>query len=197
MRNLMLVFLLLITIISCRQPHDQQLKRLNIQTFEKHQADGAWQYTDTNGNEVLIQKESGEYWESITRKGEYFTLRNNYYLNGRLKFTGQYFHDSGFNKGIWIDYDQAGRVIRTEDKDSPFRQYPWERVLVYLKMNRVDLLDKQTYIYNVSGAKGTYWGMIWKTGKTNSEGFNIIKNVRIEVSSGQATIEKETYCCKD
>lgn len=191
------IFLLIITITSCKRHNDQQLKRLDIQAFEKHQSDGAWQYTDTKGNEVFVQKESDEYWESITGKADYFTRRNNYYLNGRLNFTGQYFHDNGFNKGIWTYYDRYGKVIRTEDKDAPFKKYPWEKVLAYLKKNRADIQDKQTDVSNVASSKGNFWLLSWKTGRTNLRGLDIIKHVRIAVSSGQATVEKETYCCID
>lgn len=197
MRNSILVFLLLVTIISCKRPQDEQPKRLDIQTFEKHQADGAWRYTDANGNEVFVQKESDEYWESITNKGDRFTRRNNYYLNGRLKFAGQYFHDNGFNKGIWTYYDQNGKVIRTEDQDAPFKPYPWEKVLAYLKKNGVNIQDKQTNVSNVADSKEACWLLSWKTGRTNSRGLDIIKHIRIDVSSGQVTNEKETYCCID
>ena len=67
-----------------------------------------------------------------------------------------YFHDGGFAKGIWIDYDQNGKVIKTEDKDAAFKQYPWEQVLAYLRKNQVDLLDKLTRITNQSGNNGTF-----------------------------------------
>lgn len=191
--------LLLLTVAfgSCSSRQEQPTRQLDLKAFARHQREDVWQYTDTKGNEVFVQKESDEYWESITSKKDYFTRRNNYYLNGRLNFTGLYFHDSGFNKGIWIYYDQKGKVIRTEDKDAPFKKYPWEQVLSYLKKNRVNVQDKQTYVYNVSGPKGNFWGLSWKTGKTNEQGFDIIKHVRIAVSSGQTTVEKETYCCID
>lgn len=197
MRNLMPIFLLLITITSCKRHNSQQLKRLNIQAFEKHQSDGAWQYKDTKGNEVFVQKESGEYWESITSKADVFTLRNNYFLNGRLNFSGRYFHDNGFNTGTWTYYDRNGKVIRTEDKDAPFKKYPWEQVLAYLKKNRVNVRDKQTDVNNVSDPKESFWLLSWKTGRINAQGFDIIKHVRIDVNSGRETLLSETTCCAD
>ena len=195
--KLSIFFLLLMAVTSCKRSANQPLRRLDIRSFEKHQAEGVWEYKGAKGEQVQVRKESDEYWEEIIDKGDCFTHRNNYDLNGRLNFTGAYFHESGFNKGIWTYYDRNGKVIRTEDYDAPFKKYPWERVLVYLKRNRVDLLDKQTYVYNVAGAKGTFWALSWKTGKTNSEGFDIIKHVRLDVGSGHITVEKETYCCID
>lgn len=182
---------------SCSSVQQEATKRLDIQAFAKHQADGAWRYTETNGNEVLVQKESNEYWESITSKGDCFTRRNNYYLNGRLKSTGQYFHDNGFNKAIWTYYDQNGKVIKTQDEDAAYKPYSWEKVLTYLKKNGVNIQDKQTNVNNESGPKGTFWLLSWKTGKINLQGLNIIKHVRITVNTGQVTNEKETYCCID
>ena len=189
--------LLIAGVFSCSAPQSQSTKRLDIRAFEKYQTEGVWEYTDTKGNEVMVQKESDEYWESITSKAAYFTRRNNYYLNGRLNFTGQYFHENGFNKGIWTYYDRNGKVIRNEDKDALVKRYPWEKILAYLKNNRVNVRDRQTNVNNESGPKGTFWHLSWKTGRTNSQGLDIIKNVRIAVSSGQITVEKETYCCID
>jgi hypothetical protein len=195
--NLIWLLLLTVALGGCLSPHEQPARQLDLKAFARHQSEGAWQYTDTKGNDVLIQKDTDEYWESITTKTDYFTHRNNYFLNGRLNFTGQYFHENGFNKGIWTYYDQKGKVTRTEDEDAPFKKYPWEKVLAYLNKNRVDIQDKQTNVSNVVSPKGNFWLLSWKTGKTNEQGLDIIKHVRIAVSSGQTTIEKETYCCID
>ena len=182
---------------SCRRLSRQQHKKLDIQAFERHQADGVWQYTGPQGAQVLIQKGDKEYWQDSTEKGDYFTHSSRYYLSGHLKFTGMYFHDGGFAKGIWIDYDQNGKVIKTEDQDTPYKKYPWEQVLAYLKKNQVNILDKLTRVTNASGNNGTFWYLSWKTGKINADGFDIIKNIQINANSGQIILKKETYCCVD
>ena len=194
---LSMTVILSIGLASCKRLSGQLPKRLDIQAFERHQADGVWQYTGPQGAQVLVQKDDNEYWQDSTAKGEYFTYSSHYYLNGHLKFTGIYFRDGGFAKGTWIDYDQNGKVIKTEDKDAAFKKYPWEEVLAYLKKNRVNLLDKLTRVNNHFGPKGTFWYLSWKTGKINADGFDIIKNVQINANSGQIAIQRETYCCKD
>lgn len=197
MRNLIFFSILLVTITSCKQSSGQLPEALNINAFEKHQVDGVWQYTDHQGNNVQVQKDADEYWETITGKETLFTQRNDYYANGQLKVSGQYFRGDGFAKGVWIYYDQNGRIIKTEDKDIAFKKHPWEAVLSYLKKNRVNLLDKLTRVNNHSGPNGTYWLLSWKTGKTTSEGLDMIKNVWIDVNSGKIIIQKDTYCCID
>jgi hypothetical protein len=188
--------ILTIGIASCKRRSDQ-LKRLDIQAFERQQSDGVRQYTNPQGAQVLIQKVDKEYWQDSTEKDDYFTHSCHYYLSGHLKLIGMYFHDGGFAKGIWIDYHPNGKVIKTEDHDAPYKKYPWNEVLAYLKKSQVNLLDKLTRITNASSNNGTFWYLSWKTGKINADGFDIIKNVKSNANSGRITPKKDTYCCMD
>lgn len=176
---------------------DAITKKLDVKEFDKHQVNGEWTYIDMNGNSIHVTKDKNEYWEEITDKNTVFTKRKNYYLNGNIKLDAQYFHDSGFAKGIWIYYNQTGKMIKIEDKDAPFIKYPWKQVLIYLKKNQVNVFNKLTRVTNENDRRDVFWQLSWKTGKTDAQGFDIIRNIRIDVNSGQAKILKETYCCKD
>ena len=59
---------------SCRRLSGQQLNRLDIQAFERHQSDGVWQYTNPQGAQILIQKVDKEYWQDSTEKGVFLPI---------------------------------------------------------------------------------------------------------------------------
>jgi hypothetical protein len=168
-------------------------KRLDIGEFNKHQINGEWSFNDRNGNTVHITKDVDEYWEEITNKNSVFTKRRNYYLNGNIKLDSQYFHDSGFAKGIWTYYDEQGGIQKTEDNDTPFEDFPWEKVQEYLLKNGVDIKDKFTIIHNVHVNEGTYWLLSWDTKKVDNEGNKIIKIIRLDGKTGKPSNEKITY----
>lgn len=168
-------------------------EKLNIQEFDKHQVDGEWTYIDNNGNNIHVTKDIGEYWEEITNENTVFTKRRNYYLNGNIKLDSQYFHDSGFAKGIWTYYDKEGKVIKTEDNDLPFKNFPWEKVREYLLSNGVNLKDNFTMVHNEHSRGAAYWLLSWDTKKVNAEGSKVIYNVQLDGETGKPSNKKTTY----
>jgi len=170
-----------------------KMEKLDIKEFNKHQIDGGWTFNDKNGNTVHITKDVDEYWEEITNQKSVFTKRRNYYLSGHIKLNSQYFHDSGFAKGTWTYYNEQGIILKTEDNDTPFKDFPWEKVQEYLIKNGVDVKDNFTLVHNIHTNKGTYWLLSWDTKKVNNEGNKAIKNIQLDAKTGKPLNEKITY----
>ena len=170
-----------------------KITKLDIQEFNKHQIDGVWMFNDKDGNTVHVTKDVDEYWEEITNKTSMFTKRRNYYLSGNIKLNSEYFHDSGFAKGTWTYYNQQGGILKIEDNDAPFKNFPWEKVQEYLLKNGVDVKDNFTMVHNIHTNKGTYWLLSWDTKKVNNEGNKAIKNIQLDAKTGKPLNEKITY----
>jgi len=170
-----------------------KMEKLDIHEFNKHQIDGEWTFDDKDGNTVHITKDVDEYWEEITNKNSVFTKRRNYYLSGNIKLDSQYFHDSGFAKGTWTYYNEQGGILKTEDNDTPFKDFPWVKVQEYLIKNGVDVKDSFTMVHNIHENEGTYWLLSWDTKKVNNEGNKIIKNIQLDGKTGKPSNEKITF----
>ena len=175
-------------------PHeDVEADKLNIYEFNKHQINGEWTFNDKMGNIIHITKDVDVYWEEITNDNSVFTTRRNYYLNGNIKLDAQYFHDSGFAKGIWTYYDGEGNIQKAADHDTPFKGFPWEKVKEYLLGNGVDIKDDLTMVHKVYENEGAYWLLSWDTKKLNNQGNKIIKNIQLDGKTGKPSNEKITY----
>ncbi|MDC8101364.1 hypothetical protein [Chryseobacterium rhizosphaerae] len=84
-----------------------------------------------NGNyiEMSIAK-SGKYY-SESYKDSYFMISKSYYTNGKIKYKGIIFNvpwGASFQKGIWYDFDENGKLLKEVDYDKPY-QFTFEDIL--------------------------------------------------------------------
>jgi hypothetical protein len=167
--------------------------RLDLKTFNRHQVDGTWSYHDKKGNDIDIFKDKGLFWEERSNEHSIFTQRRVYYPNGQLKLSGEFFRGNGFDKGITTYYDKQGKIIKTVDNDAPFKNYPWEKVIAYLKRNKADVMDRLTVVKRTHDGTGTYWLISWNTKKVGDKGFEIVKNVQLDANTGKVTFKHDSY----
>jgi hypothetical protein len=90
-------------------------------------------------------------------------------------------------------YKEEGKVIKTEDHDTPFKNFPWEKVREYLLSNGVNLKDNFTMVHNEHSKEGAYWLLSWDTNKVNAEGNKIINNIQLDGETGNPSNKKVTY----
>ena len=69
-------------------------------------------------------------------------IRNITTRQRRSRKVGRYYYNQ-FNIGLWKRYDENGYLIETIDKDAPYTNYPWEKVMNFIKEQlKLDLFDK-------------------------------------------------------
>ena len=86
------------------------------------------EYIDTMGYEVYLAKYDDGY---LKRRQE---LRY-YFLNGNLQQSGEYYNRD-FECGIWREYDIEGHLLKENNKDKPYKQFSWQKVLLLTKKKK-------------------------------------------------------------
>ena len=160
-------------------------EKFNIEEFNKHQKENAWRFTDDYGKEHYLRYIGGGYTEEISTKNNPLVLRCNYYSNGNLKRKGYYFHGNSFNKGIWIDYDEKGNIVKQTDYDEPYKNAPWEKIKAYMESKDIDLMDRLTSVSRHMEKKRPMWSISWSTKKINAYGGEVLMNEEIDGNTGE------------
>lgn len=168
---------------------DTIMEKFNIKEFNKHQKNGSWIYKKNN-EEYFLRKVKDEYWLEISTKDNPFILRYNYFLSGKISKKGLYFSGNGFNKGIWIDYDEKGNIIKQTNYDAPYKNFPWEKVKFWLETRKVDLHDPLTQIDRDDFNNRPIWYLSWDTKEHDKYGNQIIQDVELDGKTGE--VLKET-----
>ena len=164
-------------------------EKFNIEKFNKHQKDGSWMFK--KNNEVyFLRKVKDEYWVEISTKDNPFILKCNYYSNGNIKIKGLIFHGDAFTKGIVVDYDKEGNIIKQTDYDAPYKSFPWEKVKLWLENRKVDLLDSFTRVWRENENNRPIWYLSWDTKEHDKYGNKIIQDVELDGEKGK--VLKET-----
>ena len=170
------------------------MEKFDIENFKKNIDDeGYWIYKKENGDAVFAEDAGDEFWEEITPKNSVFTTKNIYYPTGILKMKAVYFHDNGFFKGIWKEYNEQGVLVKETDHDAPYKDFfPWEKVKEYCENREIDLMGRTT-VYRSPGA----WGIEYFL-KDNQEYRGKIYDSETKVniglnSKGEVTTEYLTF----
>jgi hypothetical protein len=88
--------------------------------------------------EMLKSKSGNVYRE--TQKDSYFTLTKGYYTNNNIHGKGLYFNLSwgGFQKGIWYEFDEQGKLIKEIDYDK-FYKFTFEDILKFCEREKIKI----------------------------------------------------------
>ena len=103
------------------------------------------EYTDSVGYVVYIGKNDDGYLKTKRRKESLFGEYRYYFLNGNLQQLGEYY-SRDFECGIWKEYDIEGHLLKEVNKDEPYKQFSWQKVLLFTKKKDIDLNDERTYV---------------------------------------------------
>ncbi|EFI48460.1 conserved hypothetical protein [Segatella oris C735] len=103
------------------------------------------EYTDSMGYEVYLAKYDDGYLKRRQINGALFGELRYYFLNGNLQQLGEYY-SRDFECGIWKEYDIEGHLLKEVNKDEPYKQFSWQKVLLFTKKKDIDLNDERTYV---------------------------------------------------
>ncbi len=139
MKNV-LIIILSVVYTSCNAQKLKSIKTFDIETFNKKK-NHLNEYNYITKDSTFIEQTELEmvYTEDIKVKDVLFIRKNQYYKNGNLKTSGLYF-DASFQKGIWKEYNEQGKLIKETDYDEGYK-YSWEDLLQFLKKREVNIRD--------------------------------------------------------
>ena len=182
------------------KPKENKIKtmeKFNIDMFNKNQKNGEWSFIDENGNKVRVIKDQDDGYVKETKiKSDYFDIYKYFDINGNLINKGKEYHGGGFNKGIWIKYNNIGEIIEEFNYDKPYENYPWEKVEAYLISRKVDLKDNYTRVWREENTDGTFWMISWDAQKLSKIGTKTITNIVIDVKT-EKVVKEYTTIYKD
>lgn len=162
-----------------------QMKTFDIETFEKNKND-INEYTFISKDSSIIEQSrwhSG-YEETIKYKESHIQKYNKYYNSGTLKMSGMYF-DANFNKGVWKEYDENGKLIEETDYDAPYK-FTWEDILAFIKKRKIDMDNEYLRITRDVVDSKPFWGITYeKEGKTG------LIHIGIDGYNGKIVQDKE------
>ncbi|TWP30831.1 hypothetical protein ETU08_02165 [Apibacter muscae] len=168
------------------QPKDSLMEKFNIQEFNKHQKNDEWEYIDKDGNEIRNIKDGNEgYIIKITNNKNIFDINKYFYPNGNIAQKSFQFHGNAFIRGVMTDYDEKGNIIKQTDYDAPYKDYPWEKVKVWMESKNIDLLDPLTRVWREIDNDKPIWYISWDTKKLDKYSNQIIQNVEINGKTGE------------
>ena len=143
-----IVFLILIMITSC----NAQNKSLMIPEIDnKFEIFDNFKYNNfknNTSNTASIKLENGAYIEMIkvksgsayyeTNSESYFKITKDYYPNGIIKSKGISANIGTFQKGIWYEFDEEGKLIKEIDYDKPFK-FTFEDILKFCEKENIEI----------------------------------------------------------
>ena len=148
------------------------------------------EYTDSMGYEVYLAKYDDGYLKRRQINGALFGELRYYFLNGNLQQLGEYY-SRDFECGIWKEYDIEGHLLKEVNKDEPYKQFSWQKVLLFTKKKDIDLNDERTYVGRyIDESNIPCWDISWHK---KGEGFG--RNVVIDARNGR--IINETISCME
>ena len=148
------------------------------------------EYTDSMGYEVYLAKYDDGYLKRRQINGALFGELRYYFLNGNLQQLGEYY-SRDFECGIWREYDIEGHLLKEINKDEPYKQFSWQKVLLFTKKKDIDLNDERTYVGRyIDESNIPCWDISWHK---KGEGFG--RNVVIDARNGR--IINETISCME
>ena len=153
-------YLFLVVIFSLQSCHAQKNKNTHIKKTEKMNAITKNFETFDNNKYKELEKvnhlyqseflQDGTYIEMLksnsgnvyreTPKESYFTITKGYYTNGNIHGKGLFFNLSwsGFQKGIWYEFDESGKLIKEIDYDKPY-DFTFEDILKFCEREKIPL----------------------------------------------------------
>ena len=138
------------------------------------------EYTDSMGYEVYLAKYDDGYLKRRQINGALFGELRYYFLNGNLQQLGEYY-SRDFECGIWKEYDIEGHLLKEVNKDEPYKQFSWQKVLLFTKKKDIDLNDERTYVGRyIDESNIPCWDISWHK---KGEGFG--RNVVIDARNGR------------
>lgn len=177
------VVILIYSFAACAQtPKTTMNTRFDIETYNKHKESGEYNF-ERNGLEVRQFNIAAGYVERVTKPGTHIDHYKEYYKNGVLKEAGDFFTKSDFRKGVWHYYNEQGVETKVIDYDKPF-VFTFEKVLEFMKRNKLSLEDRWTSINRITDSKGSRWIVTHEDGYESGANLRM-KHVNLDAVTGK------------
>lgn len=202
MNKLLFLFLtILVTLNSCKAQGTSNNNLKNSKNMEKttEKFDSWTYYTQRQGSEYVFEDhlrgkvrqfggDNGSEFVEYARKDNelYGSYKEFYNKTKTLKKIGQYYYNK-FSIGIWKLYNEDGYLIETIDKDTPYKNYPWEKVERFITEElKLNLFDKDVEVnrYIDEEVNLPIWYITWRTDSTE------VFSIKINALTGKV-ISKE------
>ncbi|WP_449399663.1 hypothetical protein [Chryseobacterium wanjuense] len=85
----------------------------------------------------MLSVNAGKYYKR-TPKNSYFMISKSFYPNGNIKSKGLSSNTGYFQKGVWYEFDEQGRLIKEVDYDKPFK-FTFEDVLKFCNKRNIKI----------------------------------------------------------
>ena len=152
-----------------------------------------------NGMVIWLEKSSNEYYCEIYYPESSFRILKIYYANGNIKEKGLTYVQ-GFEKGIWHEFDQLGKLVKDVNYDKPFT-FTFEDVAKFCAQNGISLAKGykssiETSIYRKSYNSGCYWEIESITKDIKNPPYNLDMYIKLDGKTGKIlsrTQESFTY----
>jgi YD repeat-containing protein len=172
--------------------------------------DGEYIHKLPNGivKKFATQGEEGFYC-SIYYPDSYFCELKIYYANGNIKEKGLAYVQ-GFQKGIWYEFDESGKLIRETDYDKPFK-FTFEDIVKFCEKNNIKLAkgyNKTTFDNNKEWYESLLladirrsifegmckWEIIYAKEEPKSQYGHVRETITLDGETGKAiSIEQQDY----
>lgn len=146
-----------------------------------------------NGNYIeMTIANSGKYYLE-TFKDTYYMISKSYYPNGNIKKKGIGFNADAFQKGIWYEFDEEGKLIKEIDYDKPFK-FTFEDILKFCEKENIKI-DKGPILQSTGWHNKIFRNIenglpIWKIEHLKKT--NLVEIIKLDGITGKV-LGTETY----
>ena len=140
MKNILLLSLLFFIKICLAQTelnnYSKNMEKFNIQLFKSLAKDDEYTNVLMDGSIIEQMEISDGFVEKTVFPKEWFYLYKEFYLNGEIRIQGKSFICGDYKAGVWLVYNENGKVINQTDYDSEYK-LSLDSVLKILEENKV------------------------------------------------------------
>jgi antitoxin component YwqK of YwqJK toxin-antitoxin module len=176
---------------------DNKFEKFDIDKFSKStkkETDVVREFLP-NGNYIeMSMANSGKYYTE-SYKGSYFMLSKSYYPNGNIKHKGIMFNvpwGAPFQKGIWYEFDENGKLIKEVDYDKPYK-YTFEDILKFCEEEVIPVTKgpvlQSTGFHTIISRRIENENPIWEIEWLKKS--NRVENIILDGISGKVVSRKE------
>jgi antitoxin component YwqK of YwqJK toxin-antitoxin module len=146
---------------------NKEFEKFNFEKFNSRKDKTPYsEFTETLKNGTIItmsETNAGKSYSEIA-SDSYFQISKGYYPNGNIKTKGLFFNGSGFQKGIWYEFDEKGKLISEIDYDKPYK-FTFEDLLIFCKKENIVLkkgfINQSSFNTNIFKKKTSSNEIIW------------------------------------
>jgi antitoxin component YwqK of YwqJK toxin-antitoxin module len=118
----------------------KDFEKFDSNRYEKLKAKDKFNTTEFLPDGTYIEMDEGNYGKSYSeiKPNSYFKLSKGFYSNGNIKLKGVSFNWFAFQKGIWYEFDEQGKLIKEIDYDKNYK-FTFEDILKFCEKEKIEV----------------------------------------------------------